>query len=210
MTLVSARIRAPVSCCQVPRPSWISIFILIRALRPTPTLTFCTISTSSLSQGLHNMITSDILYSNRKFDLCHPIESTPTCLRSLMSSRSHLLFSLRDEGVFETEELDTIVLTHIGNTAIRIFFSLPVGAAGEVRRPFAGRRHDSRCDHLHTVVAEVFGCTKQSASCLPLLPNRSAGNLIRILRQGYEFASDLRRLASQQHLSQHLRIDCYP
>ena len=30
-----------------------------------------------------------------------------------------ILLSLRDEGVFETEDLDTIVLTHIGNTAIR-------------------------------------------------------------------------------------------
>ena len=73
-------------------------------------------------------VTSDIVYGRGKLNFhgddfeesfsqqvtkaSYPVESTSTCLRRLRSSGSHLLLSLGDDGVFETEELDTIVHPH--------------------------------------------------------------------------------------------------
>ena len=56
-----------------------------------------------------------------------------------------------------------------------------------MRAALAGRRRDGRGDQLHAAVAEGFGRTKQSALFSSSL---SPGKVIRVLRQGREFAGE--------------------
>ena len=72
--------------------------------------------------GLHTKTTSDILYSNRKFDLCHPIASTSTCLRSLRSTRSTSSFPL-EMRVFSRQRSWTPLFSPILGTQRSVSYS---------------------------------------------------------------------------------------
>ena len=73
-------------------------------------------------------ITSDILYGNRKVELRHPVESTSTCVQSLRSTDSHLVFSGMTPFPRQRSWTSLSSPTWMENTAFCIFLSLHVSS----------------------------------------------------------------------------------